>query len=229
MLCIDPVISGPCVVVPAVSKFVQIPMKHGLLCIAWQFSVESLPKGDRSLIRRRQEILEQIWELTSELGVLTGADPSVWQLSILPPITTGKIQLPQILTGKEVCPRPASPDPFYFCSPGCDLSPKVRGSHFPAPEISEQLLFLMKDFHPNMVEVAQHVWQNHDIVKMWMRHLSWISNLAWEMWKVLLQFSRLVSLSGVCVFFFSPSQPYINWLCKIPHITLAMRTFISLF
>lgn len=30
-------------------------------------------------------------------------------------------------------------------------------------------------------------------------------------------------------FFFSPSQPYINWLCQIPHITLAMRTFISLF
>lgn len=95
MLCIDPVISGPCVVVPAVSKFVQIPMKHGLLCIAWQFSVESLPKGDRSLIRRRQEILEQIWELTFELGVLTGADPSVWQLPILPLITTGKIQIPQ--------------------------------------------------------------------------------------------------------------------------------------
>lgn len=112
MLCIDPVISGPCVVVPAVSKFVQIPMKHGLLCTAWQFSVESLPKGDRSLIRRRQEILQQIWELTFELGVLTGADPSVWQLSILPLITTGKIQVPRILTGQEVCPIPASPEPF---------------------------------------------------------------------------------------------------------------------
>lgn len=92
MLCIDPVMSGPCVVVPAVSKFVQIPMKRGLLCIAWQFSVESLPNGDRSLIRRRQEILKQIWELTFELGVLTGADPSVWQLSILPLVSTGKIQ-----------------------------------------------------------------------------------------------------------------------------------------
>lgn len=147
MLCIDPVISGPCVVVPAVSKFVQIPMKHGLLCIAWQFSVESLPKGDRSLIRRRQEILEQIWELTFDLGVLTGADPSVWQLPILPLITTGKIQIPQFLTGQEVCPRPASPEPSYSCSSGSDLSPKVQGSHDPAPEISEQLLLLMKDFH----------------------------------------------------------------------------------
>lgn len=155
MLCIDPVISGPCVVVPTVSKFVQISMKHGLLCIAWQFSVESLPKGDRSLIRRRQEILEQIWELTFELGVLTGADPSVWQLSILPLITTGKIQVPQILTGQEVCPRPAPPEPSYSCSSGSDLSPKVQGSPFPAPEISEQLLFLMKDFQPNMVKVSK--------------------------------------------------------------------------
>lgn len=67
MLCIDPLISGPCVVMLAVSKFVQIPMKHDLLCIAWQFSVESLPKRDRSLIRRRQEILKQIWKLTFEL------------------------------------------------------------------------------------------------------------------------------------------------------------------
>lgn len=171
MFCIDPVISGPCVVVPAVSKFVQIPMKHGLLCIAWQFSVESLPKGDRSLIRRRQEILKQIWELTFESGVLTGADPSVWQLSILPLLTTGKIQVPRIWTEQEVCPRPASPEPFYFWfwfwfSSGSDLSPKVQGLHFPAPEISEQLLWLMKDFHPNMVEVSKHVRQNYDIVKM---------------------------------------------------------------
>lgn len=92
MLCIDPLISGPCVVMLAVSKFVQIPMKHDLLCIAWQFSVESLPKRDRSLIRRRQEILKQIWKLTFELGVLTGADPSVWQLSILL-----LLQVPRIL------------------------------------------------------------------------------------------------------------------------------------
>lgn len=148
MLCIDPVISGPCVVVPAVSKFVQIPMKHGLLCIAWQFSVESLPKGDRSLIRRRQEILKQIWELTFELGVLTGADPSVWQLSILPLITTGKIQIPQILTGQEMCPTPASPEPFYSCSSASDLSPRAQGSQVPAPEISEQLFVAYETFPP---------------------------------------------------------------------------------
>lgn len=85
MFCIDPVISGPRVVVPAVSEFVQTPMKRGLLCIVWQFDVGSLPKWDRSLIRRKQEILKQIWELTFELGVLTGTDPSVWQLSISPP------------------------------------------------------------------------------------------------------------------------------------------------
>lgn len=191
MLCIDPVISGPCVVVPAVSKFVQIPMKHGLLCIAWQFSVESLPKGDRSLIRRRQEILKQIWELTFELGVLTGADPSVWQLSILPLITTGKIQVPQILTRQEVCPRPASPEPFYFCSSGSDLGPKVRGSHFHAPEISEQLLLLMNDFHPNRIEVSEHIWHCQNANATF--HL--------DLKPCLGNVSGLVSLSGVWVFF----------------------------
>lgn len=129
---------------PAVSKFVQISMKHDLLCIAWQFSVESLPKGDRNLIRRRQEILKQIWKLTFELGVLTGADPSVWQLSILLLLTTGKIQVLRILNEQEVCPRPAPPEPFYFCSSGSDLSPNVQGSHFPAPEISESFCCLLR-------------------------------------------------------------------------------------
>jgi len=32
----------------------------------------------------RQEILKQIWELTFELGVLTGTELPVWQLSIIP-------------------------------------------------------------------------------------------------------------------------------------------------
>ena len=160
-----PVIPGPCVVVPAVSKFVQIPVKHGLLCIVWQFDVGSLPKQDRNLIRRRQEILKQIWELTFELGVLTSTDPSVWQLSILPLIAAEQIQVSSDFgwaggVFKTRFSRAILALQFWFW-----LWSKSARVTFPCSRNLRAASVAHERFPPNMVEISKHIWQDCDIVK----------------------------------------------------------------
>lgn len=135
-----------------------------LLCIVWQFDIGSLPKWDRILIRRIQEILKQIWELTFELGVLTGTDLSVWQLSIISLTVTEKTK--------------ASSD-FGWAGSVQDL--------FLQSHSSSVVLFWLRSknaraiFHcfrnliatsvfderflPNLVEISKNIWHDWHIVK----------------------------------------------------------------
>lgn len=161
MLCIDALISGPCVVVPAVSKFVQIPKKHDLLCIAWQFSVESLPKGDRSLIRKRQEILKQIWKLTFELGVLTGTDPSVrrdFRLSIIINSSSPNYRENSSTSNFDWvggASKTCSSKAILFLQFWFWPQSKSARVTFPCSRDLRAASVVIKDFHPNMVEVSK--------------------------------------------------------------------------
>lgn len=203
MFCIGPVISGPCVVVPAVPKFVQISMKHGLLCVVWQFEVDSLPKWDRSLIRRRQEILKQIWELTFELGVLTGTDPSVWQLSILPLIDAEQVQVPSEFGWwggmfKTWFSRAILALQFWFWL--WSISARVT---FPCSRNLRATSVAHERVLPTTVEISMRSWQDWDIVKSEYKfiarlHLIQTQNAAQEVLEVLLQVSWLFSLSDIC-------------------------------
>lgn len=164
MLCIGSMITWPCLVVPAVSIFVQIPMKHGLLCIVWQFNIGSLPKWDRSLIRR-QEILKQIWELTLELGVLTGTDPSVWQLSILPLIAAKRIQeSSDFVLARGVFQtwlfRAILALQFWFW-----LQSKSARVIFPCSRNLRETSIACERLPLKLVEISKHIWQDCDRVK----------------------------------------------------------------
>lgn len=143
----------------------KYPWNHGLLCIVWQFNVGSLPKWDRSLIRRRQEILKQIWELTFELGVLTGTDPSVWELSILPLIAAEQIQMSLDFgwagdVFKIWFSRANIVLQFWFW-----IWSKSARVVFPCSRNLRAASVAHESFSPNMVEISKHIWQDCDIVK----------------------------------------------------------------